>query len=66
MHEQIEEEAELRFQAEDAEGRRIELDFFFVGAMRRVIAGKDRDRAVGDALDERLQVAPPRAAAGSS
>ena len=66
VDEDVEEEAELGFEAEDAEGRVVELDFLFVAAVRRVVAGEDGDRAVGDAFDERVDVAPACAAAGSS
>ncbi len=40
VDEDVEEEAELGFEAEDAEGRLVELDFLFVGAMRGVVAGR--------------------------
>ena len=50
VDEDVDEKAELGFESEDAEGRVGELDFLFVVAMRRVVAGEDRDRAVGDAL----------------
>ena len=66
VDEDVEEEAEFRFEAEDAEGRLVELDFLFEVAMRRVIAGEDGDRAVGDAFDERVDVSLACAAAGSS
>ena len=65
VDEDVEEKAELRLEAEDAERRLVELDFLFVAAMRRVIAGQHGDRAVGDACDERVHVALRCAAAGS-
>ena len=65
MNKDVDEKAELGFEAEDAERREIELDFLFVSAMRRVVAREDGDRAVGDALDERVDVARLCAAAGS-
>ncbi len=57
--------AELGFEAEDAERRLVELDLLLVAAVRRVVAGKHGDRAIGDAADERIDVAPASAAAGS-
>ena len=66
VDEDVEEEAELGLEADDAEGRHVELDLLFVGAMRRVVAGEDGDDAVGDALDEGVDVRAGRGAAGSS
>src|SRR6476659_7228031 len=52
VDEDVEEQPEFRFEAEDAEGGLVEFNFLFVTAMRRVVAGEDGDRAVGDAGDE--------------
>ncbi len=66
VDEDVDEEAELRLEAEDAEGRLVELDFLFVVAVRRVVAGEHGDRAVGDAFDEEVDVPRRAGAAGSS
>ncbi|MGC3988235.1 MAG: hypothetical protein QM796_00855 [Chthoniobacteraceae bacterium] len=56
VDEDVEEQAELGFEPEDAEGRLVELDLLLVGAMRRVVAGEDGDGTVGNAFDERIHI----------
>src|SRR4030095_4149794 len=56
VNKDVEEEAELGLQAKDAEGCDIEFDLLLVPAMRSVIAREDSNCAVGDSLDERLDM----------
>ena len=57
-------ERQFRLQAGDAERRVIELHFFLVVAMRRVVAAKDLQRAVRQPFQDRLAVAAPSRSGG--
>ena len=48
--------AELGLQSDDPEWRGVELDFLFEICMRRVIGTQDRQGAVGDSLEQRINI----------
>ena len=56
VHEQIEKQAEFCFQPNDAERRGIELDFLFEIRMRCMVGTQDRQCAVGDSLQQRIDI----------
>ena len=51
------EEGELGLESEDAERRKVELHFFFESIVRRVITREHGDRPIGNAFDQRRQLA---------
>ena len=57
VNEQVDENPELGFQSNNPKRRAIELDFLFELCVRRVIARENFDRAVGDSLQQRVDVA---------
>src|SRR5262245_22281807 len=58
VNEDVEEEPELRFEAEDAEWRHVEFNFLLVSAMRRVIAREHGNRSIRDAFDQGIDMLP--------
>ncbi len=58
-------QSKLRFQSHDPKRRGVELDFLFELRVRRVIAGEDPERAVGDSLQQRSHIVFRRATADS-
>ena len=56
VHEQIDEQSELRLQSDDAKRRLIELHFLLKFRVRRMIARQDVERAVGDAFEQRRHI----------
>ncbi len=56
VHEQIDKNSKLRFQSDDAERCGIELNFLFKICVRRVIRRQDRQRAVRDSFQKRIDI----------
>ena len=56
VDEDVVEGGELGFEPGDAERGMVDFDLLLVGGVRGVVAAKDRERAVGDALDDVLDV----------
>src|SRR5204862_7255760 len=52
VNEQIEKQSQLCLQSHDPKGSGVELDFFFELCVWRMIAAKNRESAVGDALEQ--------------
>src|SRR5207247_2233525 len=57
VHQQIQKYSKLRLQTDDAERRGIELNFLFKLRMRRVIRRQDRQGAVRDSFQKRIDIA---------
>ena len=57
VQQNIDEQSELRLEADNSERRLIELDFLFKGGVRRMIAAKNRQGPVGDSLNNRINIA---------
>ena len=56
VHEQVEEQAELRLQPNNAKWRGIKFYFLFKMGMWCVIGTQDRKRSIGDSFQKRLDV----------
>src|SRR2546423_9596212 len=56
VDEQIDEQSELSFEADNSKRGLIELDFLFELRVRRVVRAQDRQSAVGDPLQNSINV----------
>src|SRR6516162_8529744 len=56
LHEQVEEQAELRLQPNNAKWRGIKFYFLFKMSMRGVIGTQDRYRSIGDSFQQRVDM----------
>src|ERR1700680_704286 len=56
VHKEIEKQTELSLQSDDAKWRGVELNLLFEFRVRRVIARQDRQRAVSDSFQQRIDI----------
>ena len=56
MQEDLEEDRKLRLETEHAEGSAVEFHLLLIGCVGGMVAGQDRDGAVGDAGDDLVDV----------
>ena len=56
VHELIDENSKLGFETDDPERRLVELNFLFKPGMRRVVRTQNRERAVGNSLQDCIEI----------
>src|SRR5207253_9597973 len=56
VYQNINEQAELGFEPDNSERRLIEFDLLFKGGVRRMIAAKNRQGAIGNSFDNGIDI----------